>query len=184
MEGISPQQSCTGPEVVIPGSIRLYRSWVYDWLPTTRPKWYSLCTQENVVICGQWGQTWHSTTMEAQCSATSGVVGECRTPGHEVPMLGGSCGIYGYYGRNSITDLTVKGTVRASGKILMGTHGARASYAEIESLYVGYPQYPYQDYFKFIAEALQRKYVGVPVYTDYVKWILDYPREDVSALLT
>jgi hypothetical protein len=89
-------------------------------------------------------------------------------------------------------NLTVKGTVRASGKLLMGTHGARAAYAEIESLYVGDAQLSDRagymvtlrpEDFKPMAKALRRRYPGVPVYTDPLEWVLAYPSEDVSTLL-
>jgi hypothetical protein len=101
-----------------------------------------------------------------------------------VPVLGCVCGIYGYYHRSNIADLTVRGTIRASGKILMGTHGARVAYAEIESLNVASTgvQYPTKVY-RSMVKALRRKYPGVPVYTSVLEWVLAFPSEDVSELL-
>lgn len=129
--------------------------------------------------------------MEAECRYTGHAVvrnGRLVRPVYhtedDTPALDCACGIYGYYDRQSISALTVRGTVRASGKLLMGTHGARAAHAEIESLYVGDSYRSlYPEDFKAMAKVLRKRYSGVPVYTDLMEWVLDYPAEDVSALI-
>lgn len=161
------QQGCTGEAIVVPGTLRLYRSWTTDTL-------YRLH--------GHYGTIWNP-VMSAKCEyrgITQGIDGRML---HDdtvaTPALGCRCGIYGYYVLSG-ANAPIPGTVRASGKMLLGEKGARVEHAEIESLYLE-PKWCIAPQ-EVVCHVFQQTY-NVPIYFDIDEWLSDFPPEDVSALI-
>jgi hypothetical protein len=162
------QQQFTGSSLVV-GSLRVYRAW-----------------EPYVPLVGQRGVEWDTPAMDAKCILSGCGCDECMKDSAKphkaiVPKKKCTCGIYGFYTPEFVDapPIAVLGTIRATGKLLMGTTGVRAAHAEIESLLLTAKQ----DHWGVTRKDLKVKYPEVPVYKSTEKWLADYPPESVSELL-
>ena len=115
---MSEDPSFHGPAVeMVPGTLRGYRAWtpMRDW------------TLHSVITSYTWTRP---NTSAAACFRGN------ETRCHDrSPTLGCGCGFYAYY--NAISGYgygDLIGSVKAHGKIILGTLGFRAEYMEIEAL--------------------------------------------------
>jgi len=116
----------TGTEhELVPGVLRGYRAW----------RWY-----EGRLIACNWGEAWGPGRNEARCLRykACGVpeCAVCRSKNHG-PIPASSCAC-GFYAKHKPGDYdprgSVLGVIKAYGKVVLGTLGFRAQYAEIEAI--------------------------------------------------
>ena len=158
---------------LVPGVLRGYRAW----------RW-----QEGRLIACNWDGTWEPGRNEARCLRYQGCgVPECASCAayihpEPVPYSPCACGFYakhkpgGYDSRGSVI-----GVIKAYGKVVLGTLGFRAQYAEIEALSMvsheiartvnDYYQVPCFDYYQ------------VPCFADYGEMLEKFPPIPVDELL-
>lgn len=157
---------------VVPGVLRGYRAWMPYWEYTdvmrTEPRLRALnflaawTPGRNVAIC------------QNQVNRVS------HTAGVPVPHAYCTCGFYARHG--SFFGINIKpivvGVIKAYGKVVLGTEGFRAQYADVEALSV--------DYLDAHAEQAAVSLEGfyqVPVYRTRADMVRDYPPISVEHLL-
>lgn len=179
----------TGDTVVVPGSLRVFREWNLDQQD-------SKAEISSLAAGSRWGNSMTAFCKTEQthwfCYNSDDLCDICvANISHEAPAVPCTCGIYGYYVPtvSGIDDYlygyeSVYGTVRVSGRVILGTRGVRAQYAEIESFYIGDGlQVTTQKSLELAGWRLSLAFPSVPVYTDYDAWLVGYPPEDVTMLL-
>lgn len=148
---------------MVPGTLRGYRAW----------RLHSKGL-ESVSTTGHiWGRT-----ERAQC------LNKLRSPhpDHVAPVRGCTCGIYAKHTLEGVEDefswpSFLFGSIRAHGKVILGTAGFRAEYAEIEALFWPYPLSIIGD------EEIENFLFSLPVYRDRAKFLRAYPPIPVDELL-
>lgn len=164
------QDLCTGPEQLVPGVLRGYRTWRlngfgqltstaqhYTWGPTAG----ALCSRGGPCGCGN-----------SQCVFT-----QASGNGHEAPSVDCGCGLYGWYAPDDsrIVPSHVFGCIEVSGRVLLGTHGFRAERARILGLVTipkGTPR-AWRDY----------RAAGARFFDSREQLLEQFPPDDVSALV-
>jgi hypothetical protein len=148
---------------MVPGTLRGYRVW--------------RLTPHGLGSVSFTSYVWKKSE-RAQCAHGS-------TPiGHRAPVSGCTCGLYAKHTLEAVEDefgssSFMYGSIKAHGRIILGDHGFRAEYAEIEALlWHGLP-IRYIDPDVGLAGALN----SVPFYTTRKKFLKDYPPISVDHLL-
>lgn len=162
---------------LVPEAMRGYRFWRYERGATR--------------IKGQYNGEWERLKpLEAACKANTytylGGFQEDEDLNHEVPSENCTCGIYARYVIDGhITNpslvwnaLYIVGSIKATGKTLLGSRGFRTAKAEIEAFVDIGLNYPEDDKF---TKVLAENY-GVPFYEDPKKFLEDFPPANLSAL--
>lgn len=174
-----------GETAVVPGTLRGYRFWRYD-----RIKMELLPVHINL---GPWqlGLNFASCASDRSLLRSPRVAdaGKVELHHHDydsfpAPMTGCTCGIYATYDDSyrvhrprfwvdygdDVPSLVVHGSIKASGRVLLGEKGFRASKAEVEALW------------GWRAKPAAWAY-GVPWFFTYREFVRHYPPHDVSSLL-
>lgn len=116
---------------LFPGTLRGYRSW----------RVYKEGLRPPVLQAYNWDHVfWEPGVNQATCVVTRDVIGPGKTVHprpQDAPVQACTCGFYATYdfsfpvaGMNSI-----RGSIKASGRIILGTNGFRAEKVEVEALY-------------------------------------------------
>jgi hypothetical protein len=163
-----------GEREVVPGVLRGYRAWRWD---------------EGSLAACNWGTRWTSGRNEAVCYKTSacpcdsckaGLVIQQANPHLVVPEAECACGIYAKHlpGNYDYRGLVI-GVIKAYGKVILGTKGFRAQYAEIEALAIRYDQLSsgYSD----LVETLTQ--YQVPIFVTEYEMVEKFPPIPVTELL-
>lgn len=179
-----------GATVTVPGSLRVFRAWD------------SIVSAQNgrsaLVLSGLFFGNWEHNTMQATCKGRSSHSGystfatmlDIDVSDLAVPVPECMCGIYGYYkpGNSFVKGASIRGSIRVSGKVLLGTTGVRAQHAEIESICVTYPARLKiaNDSYRSMREtknAIKERFVDVPLFFNKLAWRLQFPPESVKELI-
>lgn len=141
---------------MVPGALRGYRTW-------------RLSGQGLVAVAKNYN--WFAGVNVASCH---------RHPNNAAPCQDCSCGLYAKHGPAQVvaefgTDNTI-GTIKAYGKVVLGTAGFRAEKAEIESIYLPPRLATYAA--SFLADLY-----NVPVFTSLRELILKFPPIPVDHLI-
>lgn len=160
-----------------PGTLRGYRAW--GTVGTPRLGLQALA----------FGTVWTPGVNEAICQMYRGrnaMYDRFQPEEHQSPMLGCTCGFYATYDQsfpNSVlkrptylfVDPSPQGSIKASGRIILGTKGFRAEKVELEAL-VRFPTggMPYGQ----LAEVY-----NVPLYETWKELLVDFPPVNVEALI-
>ncbi|HET6910190.1 MAG TPA: hypothetical protein VFH54_12680 [Mycobacteriales bacterium] len=174
--GASQKTMCTGPETLVPGRLRGYRAWALDLAGVVDGRGLGLRPLRDVDV------TW-DVTLDAQCvKDTNTFQFLARVPWRDVPerIHGASpspdcdCGIYGWYDPQDtrIARGHVYGVIDATGRVLLGQHGFRASQATVRALVAANP---------LLTSWWESK--GIDVYPTLDDLVQAYPPDDVSELV-
>lgn len=152
----------TGKEVpLVPGSLRVYRDW--------------LITSDGYLTALHWPQVWSEAEgNEAHCTKVYSMQGSgVRLRPHASPDINCTCGFYGKY----LPEDTgwVHGVAEFSGRIILGTKGARAQYAKpvAVNLYgVGE-----------LLPLIQSNYPDLKLFPNNHNMYKEFPPQDVSELI-
>lgn len=158
---------------VVPGVLRGYRLWNPLW------DFSSLGQREIHLRAMNFLVTWEQGKNEASCLRST-IPFDIPTREHHAPQAGCTCGFYArhdpYFGLGLAP--VVAGVIKAYGKVILGTEGFRAQYAEIEALSVGNLGSVSGE----AKESLRNRY-QVPVYPNRDGMLLDFPPISVQHLL-
>lgn len=179
-----------GPETVVPGALRGYRS-------------FRVGSHEDQAALLSTGvpNAWTSPTLTARCLKPTpiGTVEQdcacdfCEMSKHASPQADCACGIYGWYRPDDtrIVRANVLAVVEVSGRVILGTHGFRAEKVRIVALSFEYQRERYS--LSFYDDDAPRhrlhdiarwcKDNGIQTFATNAEMIEAYPPEDVSALV-
>jgi hypothetical protein len=176
----------SGSETTVPDSIRVFRGW------------NMVVRHGKIMLDGTYVDTWVTNKLRAECHANSLTSAFQRALSvdlpeeHTAPLLGCKCGIYAYYNADLLvqsSDIVLAwGSIRVSGRVLMGTKGVRAEFGEIESLYLD-PDMMYAFSKKYDVSGFQEsrllreRFGNIPQFYRKKKWLKKFPPEDVSNLV-
>lgn len=106
-------------------------------------------------------------------------------PDHAAPTADCTCGFYAtHYGfPGEYLNRVALGTVKASGRILLGDIGFRSEKIEIESLAVGYDVEPFERPRYFKALKVLGEHYNVPVFEHPAELLKAFPPTEVEGLL-
>jgi len=152
---------------LFPGSLRGYRAWSLD---------YNYLVL-HAINSGYGG--WEPGVNKAGCTVGTSQYSCAK---HTVPNKDHTCGFYCRYDPEDLDGIVsssaaVFGAVDVHGKLILGTRGLRAEYAEIVAL-----TYENCEISKRIIDLYAEKY-EVPVFETMEKLVKGYPRSDVSDLV-
>lgn len=111
---------------LVPGFVRGFRAWALGFssnVPTLAGAVHS-------------GYLWQPGRNKAECRVGSFGAHDGRPISIGVPDPHCSCGLYARFADDRHGYIGVKGIVKATGNIVLGTEGFRAQYAEVEAFYV------------------------------------------------
>jgi hypothetical protein len=163
---VNVQAMCSGPESLVPGTLRGYRTW-------------RVGESGLLLRSTDHGIEWER-VMAAECRNASfghnyvtGEAWECF-PIHPAPDPACFCGIYGWYrpDESRLVEAPIFGVIAASGHVLLGDFGFRAEKATILAVQTDDP---------VVTERCEA--AGIAVYTDRAALVSDYPPDDVRELL-
>jgi hypothetical protein len=119
---------------LVPGALRGYRSWRLDRDWEHPGPAYNV--DSNSLRACNWNHVWTPGVNPATCYLGYYSKQHPGGRGHKTPVKGCSCGIYAVHEPTGRIDGSgyIGGSIKAYGKILLGTDGFRASTAEIEAL--------------------------------------------------
>lgn len=150
----------TGKEVpLVPGSLRVYRDWAI--------------TPDGYLHALHWPQVWsRAEANEARCAKLHVFV----SPGastHASPDINCTCGFYGKY----VPEDTgyVHGVAEFSGRIILGTKGARAQYAKPVALNLNRAGE--------LLPLLRTNYPDLKLFPNNSDMYKEFPPQDVSELI-
>lgn len=146
---------------LVPDFLRGYRVWNLCFPDVLTPVWKP----------GQWDPG----RQYAMCLAGM------HWPTEPVPSTGCTCGFYAKYHSKDLPYGRVFGSIKASGRIVMGTIGFRAEVAEIEALSLRQPDGTFS-IGKATGQLLSERY-GVPVLPSVGELIEQFPAPDISGLV-
>jgi hypothetical protein len=156
----------TGPEhLLVPGTLRGYRAWIVGG-----GKLRSIIDREPWLVSGN----------TAMCRR--GIMPRI-TSLHDAPDSRCTCGFYAKHRLEGVErdydpSIFTYGSIRASGKVILGTEGFRAQHADIEALYVPWtPSPPSPD----LLWHLQR--INLPVFYNRDRFLAAFPPISVDHLL-
>lgn len=136
-------------QTMVPGTLRGYR----EWVPTP-----------NGLQAVNFPFIWEPGVNTAQCARRDG----------PAPRAKCTCGFYARHTPFSPSFYTaIAGVIKASGRVILGTAGFRAQYAEIEALY--FPP-------GWGTPTMLDQY-NVPIYRDFDAMVQDFPPISVQHLL-
>ena len=124
-----PQGEYSGDDVtLVPGFLRGFRAWGLGFQ-------FNVPTLTGVV---QTGYPWQPGLNEGDCLVKrSHAMGLTNAScGHPTPSPNCACGLYARFVDDQHRYIGVKGIVKATGNVILGTKGFRAQYAQIEAFYV------------------------------------------------
>jgi hypothetical protein len=159
------RDSCTGPETLIPGALRGYRTWRIDG-----PKLLTSSIIPSVWLPGE---------KQAECLRHDSLP---RCPESTVPNAGCRCGIYGWYrpdSRSVYGLMPVFGVIEAYGRVLLGSHGFRAERARVVAIC---PGGRIERSRRLLEMFDYQRSIGVDVYDTVESMLEAYPPDDLSAL--
>lgn len=144
----------TGKEVpLVPGSLRVYRDW--------------LITPDGYLAALHWPQVWDKAEgNEARCAKV--YLGQ-----HASPHLRCTCGFYGKYLPEDMGLL--HGVAELSGRIILGTKGARAQYAK--------PVAIRPRFMNSLLPLIQSNYPDLKLFQNNQDMYKAFPPQDVSELI-
>ncbi len=165
-----------GPSATVPGALLLYRAWdVVDHLD-----------QQQLTLLQSTGMLYNwpaSCTLTATCLTSSINPSRSRGfPRHPAPNAQCDCGIYGWYSPadTRMNAGALRGVIQATGKCILGTHGARVADAKVLAVAPGTRSY----YGSEITREVLRSLAGrVQVYGSWEELVRDYPPDDISELV-
>lgn len=111
---------------LVPGFLRGFRAWGLGFQ-------YDAPTLVGAI---QVNYAWHPERNEADCPVKRYDAGWPIEQVHQPPALRCGCGFYARVVDDEHRYIGVKGIIKATGNIILGTKGFRAQYAEIEAFYV------------------------------------------------
>jgi len=154
---------------LFPGSLRGYRAWSLD---------YNYLVL-HAINSGYGG--WEPGVNKANCPVASTHFMH-KSNKHDIPSKDHTCGFYCRYDPEDLDGIisssaAVFGAVDVHGRLILGTRGLRAEYAEIVAL-----TYENCEISKRIIDLYAEKY-EVPVFETMEKLVKGYPRSDVSDLV-
>lgn len=156
---------------VVPGTLRGYRA----WRPSRDWRFLGLLNTELKSLMGNY--VWHPDPEPASCRLDwwddNGHL--LRKVSHHSPYEGCSCGYYATYDASDYTSHVgfgtyIHGSVKAWGRISLGTIGFRAEYCQVEAVY------------GVSSRAAARRY-GVPWFRTKDRMLAQFPPENVTELL-
>ena len=147
----------TGKEVpLVPGSLRVYRNW--------------LITPDGYLTALHWPQIWSKAEgNEAHCAKWFG-------PKHHSPQMNCTCGFYGKYLPEDTGPGYMHGVAEFSGRIILGTKGARAQYAKPVALNLNRIPAGFRPLF-------QSNYPDLKLFPNNHDMYKEFPPQDVSELI-
>ena len=179
----------TGPEhLMVPGTLRGYRAWIVEGGEL-----------RSIIGREPWLMSGNTATCRRGMMRNGWVTG--RLPGempritslHDAPDSRCTCGFYAKHRLEGVErdynpSIFTYGSIRVSGKVILGTEGFRAQHADIEALYVprilslSSPDYlilslSSPDYLR------RTRHVDVPVFFDRNRFLAAFPPISVDHLL-
>jgi hypothetical protein len=155
---------CTGEPALVPGELRGYRQW--------------RCVGPQLLALNIAHGEWIRPELEAVCRRA--IFCGHSVPAHQAPDKACGCGIYGWYGPDSVwrqgywNQGGVFGVIAVSGRVLLGDYGFRAQRARIVALAADVEVPGLREYWTSR---------GVEVFGSRAKLIAAYPPDDVGELL-
>lgn len=146
----------TGKEVpLVPGSLRVYRDWSY--------------VSDGYLAALHWPQIWDKAEgNEARCVKVHRSV-------HTSPDMNCTCGFYGKYVPEE-DPVHVHGVAEFSGRIILGTRGARAQYARPVALNATRID-------RNVLPRMRANYPNVQMFWNNQEMYKAFPPQDVSELI-
>lgn len=193
-KGTNPYGSYSEPEMYM-GSLRGYRAWSF-YGETDYANRDGRCEERCWPYCGEPEHMaplksvfisryeYKPGVNEAIC-ARDNLFNACPAGSdHVVPTPGCGCGFYAtYYGFPAeYINRAVLGTVRATGRILLGERGFRSTKVEIESLAVGYDIADVERPKVFRALKMLGEHYDVPVFEHPAELLRAFPPVEVDGL--
>lgn len=179
----------TGRETLVAGTLRGFRCWNLniDKDRMIRGAWSYLVNDTSCLTSIATPHRWEGDQELARCDKSLKSLRRfmahndgCISPHHHAPMLGCTCGIYGWYElRNALIEHTgmVVGVTENSGRVLLGTMGYRAEKSRIIAVCIN-TDYLYRCRWTPFNEF--NEYSDYKNFTRYVPHILNYLRRDFS----
>ena len=154
-------------QTMVPGTLRGYR----EWIPTP----YGLKAVNFPII-------WEPGVNTAQCAGYRGDPVRYESTTHVAPMGRCTCGFYARHTPfHPSFPTSVGGVIKASGRVILGTAGFRAQYAEIEALYFSQGWGTPMMLDQYNVTMLDQ--YNVPIYREFGAMVLDFPPISVDQLL-
>lgn len=166
----------TGPEhLMVPGTLRGYRAWIAEGGELRsivgREPWL---TSGNTAMCrrGMVRNGWATSPFPQRITGL-----------HDAPGSQCTCGFYAKHclegvERDYNPSIFTYGSIRASGKVILGTEGFRAQHADIEALYVPWtPSPPSPDLLRRL------RHINLPVFFNRDRFLAAFPPISVDHLL-
>lgn len=166
----------TGPEhLLVPGTLRGYRAWRLDG-----------SFLRSVVDAGVWQETGNT----ADCGRFDSrlmIIGPEVLDYHRTPDRHCTCGFYAKHHLSAVEGefnlrQFLHGSIKAYGKVILGTKGFRAQYADIEALCTP-SRHSTCDCCPNLETALACQYPNIPIYHDREAFLNDFPPIPVDHLL-
>lgn len=152
----------TGKEVpLVPGSLRVYRDW--------------MITPDGYLHALHWPQVWGKAEgNEAHCAKVPwGPYTPALTSAHVSPDIHCSCGFYGKYVPEDMGY--IHGVAEFSGRIILGTKGARAQYAKPVAVNL--------NRVGEVLPLLKSNYPDLKLFPNNQDMYKEFPPQDVSELI-